>query len=203
MQGEADITALLQSWEDGAPGALERLTPLVYDELHRIASRQFAREARNHTLQPTAVVHELFLDLMDRRQVRWQDRSHFFGFAARQMRRILVDHARRRKAGKRGGGAPIVSLEELPFVVDMTEDSLLRLDEALADLARFNPEGSRVVEMRFFGGLTHEEVARVLGVSVTTARNKWRAAKTWLHRELGASTEEVRQPEKRPKRDRR
>jgi len=105
MQGEADITALLQSWEDGAPGALERLTPLVYDELHRIASRQFAREARNHTLQPTAVVHELFLDLMDRRQVRWQDRSHFFGFAARQMRRILVDHARRRKAGKRGGGA--------------------------------------------------------------------------------------------------
>lgn len=198
MRREADITALLHAWEDGAPGALDELTPLVYDELRRIAGRQLAREARGHTLQPTAVVHELFLDLMDRRRVHWQDRAQFFGFAARQMRRILVDHARRQKAGKRGGGARVVSLEDLPFVVELSDEALLRVDEALADLAKFNPEGARVVEMRFFGGLSHEEIAGVLGVSVTTARNKWRAAKTWLHRELGASAAETPPPERRP-----
>lgn len=198
MQSEADITALLHSWEVGVPDALEQLTPLVYDELHRIASLQFSREARNHTLQPTAVVHELFLDLMGRRRVRWEDRSHFFGFAARQMRRILVDHARRRKARKRGGGVPVVSLDELPVVADLSEDDLLDLDDVLAELARFNPEGCRVVEMRFFGGLTHEEVARVLGVSVTTARNKWRSAKSWLQRELGDRTRETLRPQQDP-----
>lgn len=188
---EHNITALLQAWGNGDPGALEKLTPLVYDELHRIASVQFARETEDHTLQPTAVVNELFLDLMDRRRVQWDDRSQFFGFAARQMRRILVDHARRQKASKRGSGVRVLSLDEVPFLVEIHDDSLLRLDQALADLARFNPDGCRVVEMRFFTGLRYEEIAQVLGVSASTVRNKWKAAKTWLYRELRGSRGET------------
>ncbi len=181
---ENDITALLLAWSDGDPEALEKLTPLVYDELHSIARVQFAREGEDHTLQPTAVVHELFLHLVDRRRVQWEDRFHFFGFAAQQMRRILVSHARRHKASKRGGGARTVSVEDVPFLVDMTDEQLIRVDAALTDLARFNPEGSRVVEMRFFAGMTHAEIGKILGVSASTVRNKWQVARSWLYREL-------------------
>lgn len=187
-----DITVLLHAWSDGKPDALERLTPLVYDQLQRIARGYFMRESQSHTLQPTAVVNELFLDLMNRRRVQWQDRAQFFGFAARQMRRILVDHARRRTAVKRGGDAIPISLDALAddgilLQADMSDNELLRLDIALEDLARFNPEGGRIVEMRFFAGLTHDEIAAVLNVSTSTVRYKWRAAKSWLHRALQPS----------------
>ncbi len=181
---EHDITALLHAWSDGDSQALDQLTPLVYDELHRIAAIQFSREAADHTLQPTAIVHELFLSLIDRRRVHWQDRSHFYGFAAQQMRRILVSHARKQKADKRGGGAAVFSLEEVLSPVAMTPEEVLRVDEALATLERFNPEGCRIVEMRFFGGLSRQEIADVLGVSPSTVRDKWTAARAWLHREL-------------------
>ena len=181
---EHDITGLLQAWGQGHPEALDRLTPLVYNELHRIASIQFARESEGHTLQPTAVVHELFMDLLGRRRVQWQDRSQFFGFAARQMRRILVDHARRNRAAKRGGPGRDLPLEDLSLGLSLTDEALLRLDAALSDLARFNPDGCRVVELSFFVGLTHEEIAQLMGTSTSTVRNKWRAARAWLHREL-------------------
>ena len=179
-----DITELLQAWGAGDRQALDDLFPLVYDELHRIARAQFAREPAGHTLQPTAVVSELYVELVACRRLRWVDRSHFFGFAAQQMRRILVAWARRRKAAKRGGSARDLSLDELPFLADLPDEELLRLDDALTELERFNPEGCRLVIWRFFGGLNHEEIARLLGVSRTTARNKWRAAKLWLRREL-------------------
>lgn len=181
---EQDITALLHAWSRGEPKALDRLTPLIYDELRRIAEIQFAREAADHTLQPTAVVNELFLSLMDRRRVQWQDRSHFYGFAAQQMRRILVSHARKQKAGKRGDGAPVFSLDEVLSPAAMTPEEVIRVDEALADLERFNPEGCRIVEMRFFGGLSRQEIADILGISPSTVRDKWTAARAWLHREL-------------------
>lgn len=190
---EHDVTELLYAWSSGDPEALEKLTPLVYDELRRIACHQFAREPEDHTLQPTAVVHELFLDLMRRRRVQWEGRTHFFGFAAKQIRRILVDHARRQKAGKRGGGEQILSLEDNPLLAAMavktTHDDLVRLDDALTELARFNPEGSRVVEMRFFAGLNYQEIGSVLGVSAATVRYRWQAARSWLHRQLGPAQE--------------
>ena len=187
LDRDHDITKLLHDWSIGDPQALEKLAPLVYDELHQIAEIQFGREADGHTLQPTAVVSELFLSLMDRRRVQWQDRSHFYGFAANQMRRILVSHARKSKAGKRGGGAQVLSLENVFSPVDMTPEEIVRVDEALADLAKFNPEGSRIIEMRFFGGLSRQEMAEVLGVSPSTVRDKWTAARAWLHRELKKS----------------
>ena len=181
---EHEITELLHAWSNGDPRALPKLTPRVYDELHRIASTQFVHEAAGHTLQPTAVVNELFLDLVHRRRVRWEDRAHFFGFAANQIRRILVSYARRRKAGKRGGGARDLPLDDLPFTSNLMPDEILRLDAALADLKRFNPEGGRIVEMWFFGGLTRAEIALALGVSPSTVRDRWQAARAWLRREL-------------------
>lgn len=188
MSGQEDahkITTLLRSWSDGDAVALEHLTPLVYHEIYKIARREFRRESGAHLLQPTAVVNELFLHLLTRRKVDWQDRVHFFGFAAQQIRRILVDHARKNMAQKRGSDFKTVSLEDAHAVaIERRSELLLRLDDALHDLAAFNPEGSRIVEFWVFGGLNHDEIARLMGVSTPTVRNRWRAVRIWLHREL-------------------
>ncbi len=177
------VTELLLEWRGGDPEALDRLTPLVFDELRRIARGFFERERRDHTLQPTALVHEVYLRLVDARQVDWRNRAHFIGIAARLMRCVLVDHARRRAAGKRGGGVPRTWVDP-DLIPRSREVDLVALDDALADLERLDPEGSQVVEMRFFGGLTHGEIAEVLGVSPTTVKRKWTAARAWLYRAL-------------------
>ncbi len=181
---ESDITTLLLDWGRGDQEALGQLMPLVFDELRRVAKVYFADERAGHTLQPTALVNEVFLRLMDRRQVSWENRAHFFGFAAQLMRRVLVDHARGRGAAKRGNHPPKASLDEALLLAETRDLDLLALDEALDDLARIDPQGSKVVEMRFFAGLTHEEVAEVLGVSPITARRQWNTAKLWLFRHL-------------------
>ncbi|MCP3960331.1 MAG: sigma-70 family RNA polymerase sigma factor [bacterium] len=184
---ELDITTLLKDWAQGDREALEQLMPLVFEELRRVAAGYFDAENPGHTLQPTALVNEVFLRLVDRRKVSWENRSHFFGFAAQLMRRILVDHARGRKASKRGGGVAVAPLDEALAVAQKRDVDLIALDDALADLARIDPEGSRVVEMRFFAGLTHQEVAEVLGVPEIKVRRQWTAAKLWLFRQLKKS----------------
>ena len=184
---ELDITTLLKKWGQGDREALEQLMPLVFEELRRVAAGYFDSESPGHTLQPTALVNEVFLRLVDRRKVSWENRAHFFGFAAQLMRRILVDHARGRKASKRGGGLAVAPLDEALAVAQKRDVDLIALDDALADLARIDPEGSRVVEMRFFAGLTHQEVAEVLGVSEIKVRRQWTAAKLWLFRQLKKS----------------
>ncbi len=181
---DTDVTALLKDWGKGDPEALGRLMPLVHGELRRVASGYFARERPGHTLQPTALVNEVFLWLVERKQVQWESRSHFFGFAAQLMRRILVDYARTHKAGKRGRGVSAAPLDEALNLAEARHVDLVALDDALEDLARIDPEGSRVVEMKFFAGLTHEEIAELLGVSPMTVRRQWTAAKLWLFRQL-------------------
>ncbi len=184
---ETSITECLHRGSVTEPLDLSRLMDLTYAELQRIAREQFQRESTGHTLQPTALVHETFLSLVRRRHLSYRNREHFLGSAAQQMRRILVDHARRKKAHKRGGGQSHIPLDDERMIRFHLEDTeVLRIHEALKELAGFNPEGARVVEMRIFAGLRHEEVAKVLGVSTSTARNRWRAARTWLHRELDA-----------------
>jgi RNA polymerase sigma factor (TIGR02999 family) len=179
-----EVTQLLQAWGDGDERALEKLTPLVYGELHQLAQRYMAREAPGHTLQTTALVHEVYLRLVDFRKISWQNRAYFFGVCARLMRQILVDFARSRRRLKRGGEAPRVSLEEA-FVVSLEAPAnLLALDEALDALAALEPRKSRVVELRFFGGLSVEETAEVLKVSEETILRDWRLAKAWLLREM-------------------
>jgi RNA polymerase sigma factor (TIGR02999 family) len=181
-----DITDLLQRWKQGDADALERLAPLVYAELRRIAGRALAHERRDHTLQSTALVHEAFLKLVDQRRVNWQSRAHFFGLAAQLMRRILVDHARRVATSKRGGEAATISLEvagDVPAVSGHAADVFL-LDAALRKLEAFDPGQGRVVELRFFGGLTIEETADLLGVSTMTIKRDWAVARAWLYREL-------------------
>ena len=181
----ADVTALLLRWSRGEPDALERLLPLVYDECRRIAGRQLGRERRGHTLDPTGLVHELYLRLVDQRRATWENRAQFYAIAARLMRRILVDHARARHAEKRGGSATLLSLGA---AADAAEDprvaDVLAVDEALERLAAHDPDQLRLVELRFFAGLTVEETARVLGRSPRTVKREWRLAKAWLHREL-------------------
>jgi RNA polymerase sigma factor (TIGR02999 family) len=182
-----DITALLHRWKQGDGTALERLAPMVYAELRRIAGRALSRERRDHTLQSTALVHEAFLKLVDQRSVNWQSRSHFFGLAAQLMRRILVDHARRVASAKRGGEAPTISLEIAGDVPDATARQtadLFLLDAALRKLEAVDAEQVRVVELRFFGGLTIEETADVMGVSTMTIKRDWAVARAWLYREL-------------------
>jgi RNA polymerase sigma factor (TIGR02999 family) len=179
-----EITQLLLAWSDGDQGALARLTPLVYAELRRLARRYMGRESPGHTLQTTALVHEAWLRLIDQRRVRWQNRAHFFGISAQLMRRILVDMARSRNYLKRGGGARQVELEE-PLVGSQERDAdLSALDEALDALAAFDPRKARVIELRFFGGLSVEETAEVLKVSTDTVTRDWIAAKAWLYHEL-------------------
>jgi len=185
LAASRDITALLGAWSRGNRGALNQLLPLVYAELRRIAGRQLRSERANHTLQPTALVHEVYLRLVDQRQVDWQNRAHFFGVAAQVMRRILVDHARRHSASKRGEGVRCVSIDEAKEVAASNEIPILALDDALARLEEVDSDLAKIVELRAFGGLTIEEAAHVLNVSPSTAKRDWRTAKAWLNRALG------------------
>jgi RNA polymerase sigma factor (TIGR02999 family) len=184
MMSSPDVTALLGDWSRGNRTALTQLLPLVYAELRRVAARQLRTERADHTLQPTALVHEAYIRLVDQRHVDWQNRAHFFGVAAQVMRRILVDHARRHGANKRGQGVRCVSMDEAQDVAAPNEIPVLALDHALDRLAKVDAELTRIVELRAFGGLTIEEAAHVLGVSPSTAKRDWRTAKAWLNREL-------------------
>jgi RNA polymerase sigma factor (TIGR02999 family) len=186
MASTRNVTALLTDWSRGDTTALEQLLPLLYDELRRIAARQLRGERVNHTLQPTALVHEVYLRLVDQRQVDWQDRAHFLGVAAKTMRRILVDFARRHSARKRGDGVQCVSIDDAKELAVSPDVPLLGLEDALVRLEAVDPELARMVELRAFGGLTIEEAAHVLNVSPSTAKRDWRTAKAWLNRELGA-----------------
>jgi RNA polymerase sigma factor (TIGR02999 family) len=178
------VTALLGAWGAGDDAALEQLLPLVETELRRLARAYMARERRGHTLQPTALVNEAFLRLVNAKGLRWQDRAHFIGIAARLMRRVLVDHARAKGYQKRGGGALKVSLDETMAVSPVPDFNLLALDRALEGLAAVDERKSRVIELRFFGGLSVEETAEVLHVSTDTVKRDWRLAKLWLLRQM-------------------
>ena len=186
MASPHDVTVLLGQWSRGNRDALNELLPQVYAELRRIADRQFRKERADHTLQPTALVNEAYLRLVDQRQVDWQNRAHFFGVAAQVMRRILVDHARRHGASKRGDGVRCVSIDEAKEVAAANEIPVLALDHALDRLDKIDSELAKIVELRAFGGLTIEEAAHVLSVSPSTAKRDWRTAKAWLNRELGS-----------------
>ena len=177
----SEVTQLLKDWSSGDSAALDRLIPIVYAELRGIAARYLRRERRDHTLQPTALVNEAYLRLIDQKQVQWQNRAHFIGVAAQMMRRILVDHAKSHNRAKRGGGAQRVSLDDAMAVSDERATDLLELDSALTALATFDDRKSRVVEMRYFGGLTVEETAEVLKVSEMTVAREWKLAKAWLY----------------------
>ena len=179
-----EVTQWLLEWSEGDRAALDKLIPLVSDELHRLAHQHLRRERPGHTLQTTALVHEAYLKLVKQRQVRWQNRAHFFGIAAHLMRRILVEYARRRAAAKRGGGQPQVTLSDEVVGTGEAAVSLVALDDALRTLAAFDPQQSRIVELRFFGGLTVEETADVMRMSPRTVKREWRVAKAWLQREL-------------------
>ncbi len=178
-----EITRLLHGWCNGEPGAFDDLAPLVFDDLRRMASRALRGEAFR-TLQSTALVNEVFIRLMNRDSLTWKNRSHFFGFVVQEMRRILVDHARKKKAGRRGGGQVPASLDEALAVAEKRNIDLIALDDALRDLERVDPDLSRVVDLRFVGGLSHEEIAEVMETSVATIRRRWGTAKTWLFRQL-------------------
>ena len=184
MQGPSPVTELLQAWSGGDEAALGALIPLVEAELRRLARIYMARERIGHTLQTTALVNEAFVRLIDARQVRWNDRAHFLGISARLMRRVLVDHARTRGMQKRGGGAYAVPLHDDMAVAQAQDIDLLALDRALEALALVDERKCRVIEMRFFGGLTVEETAEALRVSTDTVKRDWRLAKLWLLREL-------------------
>jgi RNA polymerase sigma factor (TIGR02999 family) len=179
------VTGLLQAWGGGDHAALDQLVPIVYEELHRQAQRYLQRENPGHTLQTTALVHEAYLRLVDQRQARWQNRAQFFGIAAQLMRRILVDHARRHQAAKRGGSAIQVPLDEGGVPAVESDVDLVALDDALTRLARLDPQQARVVELRYFTGLGIEETAVALGISPATVKREWAMARAWLRRELG------------------
>ena len=182
-----DVTALLGDWSRGNRTALDQLLPLVYAELRRVAARQLRNERAAHTLQPTALVHEVYIRLVDQRQVDWQNRAHFFGVSAQVMRRILVDHARRHSASKRGEGVCCVSIDEAKDVAAASNETpILALDHALDRLEKVDSALAKIVELRAFGGLTIEEAAHVLSVSPSTVKRDWRTAKAWLNRELGS-----------------
>lgn len=179
-----EVTQILHDWRDGDREAPERLMPLIYDEMRRLARIHLAREGGHHTLQPTALVNEAYLRLVDQTRVNWQNRSHFFGIATSMMRRVLIDHARAHATNKRGGGAIRLSIDDVQVPAEQRAASLIALDEALEKLAQMDERKSRVVEMRFFGGLSDEEIAEVLDVSVRTVLRDWKTARLWLYREL-------------------
>lgn len=168
----------------GNHGVIDDLMPLVYDQLRQLAQRQLRRERSNHTLNTTSLVHEAYLKLIDQSKVSWQNRAHFFAIAAQAMRRILINYANKRKADKRGGGEPLATFNEQSMIRETRADELLVLDEALTELEKSNQRLSKVVEYRFFGGLTQGEIAEVMGISVPTVRRDWRLARAWLSREL-------------------
>jgi RNA polymerase sigma-70 factor, ECF subfamily len=178
-----ELTQLLAAWSDGDRSALDKLLPMVADELHRLAHRYMSHERPDHTLQTTALVNEAYLKLIDQKVVHWQNRAHFFGIAAQIMRRILIDHARKHLGAQRGGGKTI-SLDEVAVVSDQRAAELVALDEALTSLAKLDERKGRVVELRYFGGLSVAETAEVLGVSPDTITRDWRRAKAFLRREL-------------------
>ena len=184
-----DVTQLLLDWGNGNQAALDRLTPMVYEELHRLAHKHMSRERGDHTLQTSALVNEAYLRLIDQRHVHWQNRAHFFSIASRLMRRILVDHARAHHYAKRGGGAPHVSLDEAASVSQARAAELVALDEALTSLAAIDRRKSQVVELRFFGGMSVEETAEALGVSPNTVVRDWSTAKAWLARAMQTDAE--------------
>ena len=179
-----EVTQLLGKWSGGDEGALEKLIPLVQPELHRLAHYYMSRERAGHTLQTTALLNEAYLQLTDKRRPPWQNRTHFIAVGAQLMRRIMVDHARARHALKRGAGAIRVTLDEAALVTEERAEELLALDEALEKLAEFDRRRCEIVEMRYFGGLTVEEIADVLKVHPNTVTRDWRAAKAWLYAEL-------------------
>jgi RNA polymerase sigma factor (TIGR02999 family) len=179
-----NVSQLLQEWSKGEQQALEELLPLIYNELRQLAHNFLYRERPGHTLQTTALVHEAYLKLIDQRDARWQNRSHFFAIAAQAMRRILIDSARRHAAMKRGGPQEKLSLDEVPNVSIEPNLKLLALDEALNALAEIDPEQSRIVELRYFGGLTIDETAEVMKTSPATVKREWAMARAWLHQAL-------------------
>ncbi len=188
----SETTQLLRAWASGDPGALEQLTPRVYDELRRIAGRFMRDERPGRTIQTTALVHEAYLKLIDVTNVDWQHRAHFFAVSAQIMRRILLDQARRRVAAKRGGVAPRVNLDEVPDIASGGARELIALDDALDALAKVDPRKARVIELRFFAGLSVEETAEVLKVSSDTVKRDWKLARAWLLAELGDPQNEKR-----------
>jgi RNA polymerase sigma-70 factor, ECF subfamily len=185
MQSPEGITQLLIDWDKGDQAALEKLMPLVYSELRRLAGNYLRRERGEHTLQPTALVNEAYLKLVDQRNAKWQNRAHFFGISAQLMRRILVDHARQHQAAKRGGaGQQRISITSAETVVKQPQVDLLALNEALDELAKMDPQQSRIVELKFFGGLSIEEIAEVLSIGHATVERDWKMARAWLRRQL-------------------
>jgi len=189
MEPEMDVTLLLLKWSSGDKAALEQLTPLVYDELVRLAKLRLSAENRQITLQPTALVHEAYLKLMDHTRLSWQNRSHFFAIAATIMRRILIDNARKRRAEKRAGGVN-VALDEAIDAAEETAPDVLALDIALRSLARVDERKAQVIELKYFGGLTTEEISEVMRMSVATVGRDLRVAQAWLHRELAEACPE-------------
>jgi RNA polymerase sigma factor (TIGR02999 family) len=185
QEEKQNITQLLLSWNKGNPEALDKLMPLVYEELHRQAARFLRRERADHTLQTTGLIHEAYLKLVDQREVNWESRTHFFAIASNLMRRILVDYARSKKRDKRGGDIVKLSLEEAELVAGKEKGiDLIALDEALTRLEKIDERQARIVELRYFGDLTLEETAKALKISRTTVADDWAIAKAWLHREL-------------------
>ena len=183
-QQNSEITQILQDWNDGNEAAKERLLPFVYDELKRQARILMSRERSNHTLQPTALVHEAFMRLADQSGIDWQNRSHFFGIASRLMRQILVDHARHYAADKRGNSPIHFSVDDLQIPVEERADSILIINDILDRLAEFDDQQAQIVEMRFFGGMNNSEIAEALDISERTVGREWQSARLWLFREL-------------------
>ena len=184
---ETDVSTLLRAWSKGDQSALDRLAPIVYDELRRLAGHYLRGERTGHSLQATALVNEAYLRLVDYKRMRWENRAHFFAVSAQLMRRILVDHARRHNL-KRGGGLPHVALDDTAIVGDARSEDLVVLDAAMQALAQIDPRKAQVVELRFFGGLSVEETAEVLKVSPVTVMRDWSTARAWLYREMGGGT---------------
>jgi RNA polymerase sigma-70 factor, ECF subfamily len=191
-QSPGEITELLAEVRDGKTAAKSRLAVLVYDELHRIASCYMRRERPDHSLQATLLVDDAYLNLVNQEDRNWQNRSHFFAVAAQLMRRILIDHARNRNAAKRGGGRPEVQLDDALVIAEDKFEELLAVDQALTHLAEVDPRLAQIVEMRFFAGLTEDEIAEALGISLRTVKRDWQVAKAWLHGELsGIPTDDL------------
>jgi RNA polymerase sigma factor (TIGR02999 family) len=187
LRSPPDVTRLLIEWRGGRQEALDKLMPIVYRELQALARRYLSRERYGHTLQSTALVHEAYLKLVDQRAVEWQNRAHFFGIAAQMMRRVLVDYARRRQRSKRGSDGTRVTLVEGLAASEPRGIDAIALDEALTSLERLDPQQGRIVELRFFGGLSVEETAEVMEISTGTVKREWRTAKAWLYRQIQGS----------------
>jgi RNA polymerase sigma factor (TIGR02999 family) len=187
LRDQDDVTGLLQEWSGGNPEALNRLTPLVYAQLRQLAACELRRERSGHTLQSTALVHEVYLKLIDQRRVHWRDREHFFAVASQMIRRILVSYARGRNASKRGGDRTLLEFDDSMVLGGRRDWDLVALDDALESLSRMDPQQGRIIELRFFGGLSIEGTARVLRISPSTVTRDWNVARAWLYRELNRS----------------